>query len=232
MRLVSRLGGGLLVAAALAITTLVVVACATGTESTDTGDGGIVEVDAARDVNVVPNPKDSSSPDDSGMLPGDDSGSCTKKVVINEVLVNGPSGSEFVELYNPSACAVPLGNWKIAYKSAGNTAGGATHTFATGTSIAPKAFYLVATATYTGAKDATFNGGFGNTGGQVGLLDDTKALIDAVGYDTGTSGEYTEGAPAPLPPTNSSIARKADGVDTNDNKADFKTATPSGGQPN
>ncbi|MDB4937470.1 MAG: hypothetical protein JWP87_4442 [Labilithrix sp.] len=233
MRLVARLGGGLLFAATAATTTLVVVACAKGTDSVDVDEGGVVEEDAARDVNVVPLPsKDSSSPDDSGPLPGDDSGTCTRKVVVNEVLMNGPSGSEFIELYNASTCAVPMGDWKISYKSGSNAAGGATYTFATGASLAPKAFFVIATANFSGAKNATFNGGLSNSDGQVGLLDDKKATVDAVGWGTGTAGDYTEGAPVPLPPTNSSVARNTDGVDTNDNKADFKTATPSAGQPN
>ncbi|HSO38720.1 MAG TPA: hypothetical protein VLT33_39595, partial [Labilithrix sp.] len=81
-------------------------------------------------------------------------------------------------------------------------------------------------------KDATFNGGFGNAGGQVGLLDDTGKLMDGVGYETGTSGLYTEGTPAPNPAANKSIGRSSDGVDTGNNKNDFKllnTPTPGAG---
>lgn len=235
MRLVrTRLGGGLFVSATAAITTLVVIACATGTDGGFVdGEGGIVETDGpSRDVNVLPG-KDSSTPDDSGTLPGDDSstGTCTKKVVINELLVNGTG--EFIELYNPNTCAVPLGSWRIAYRSMGNAAGGASYTFGTGDSIAAKTFLVIGTTDFPGKKDATFNGGLGNPGGQVGLLDDKMGIVDAVGYGTGTSGLYTEGSPATLPPANGSIARKSDGVDTNDNNSDFKVSTPhTAGAPN
>jgi hypothetical protein len=233
MRLVPRLGGGLLFAAPFAIATLVVVACAKGTDSTDVGEGGAVEEDAARDVNVVPIPKDSSLPDDSGPLPGDDSGTCTRKVVINELQTRNASSAshEFIELYNPSSCAVPLGNWKIPYKS--NTGGGnaVLFTFANGDSIAAGAYLLLATSTFSGAKDKTFPAGMADDG-QIALLDENGKAMDAVGYGTTATGPYLEGSAAASPTATQSIARKMNGVDTNDNKTDFKTATPSPGQPN
>lgn len=237
MRLVrTRQGGGIFVFATAAITTLVVLACATGTDDgiLVDGEGGIVGSDGSLpDGSALPG-RDSSAATDTGTLPGDDSstGSCTKKVVINELMVDGPGGGEFIELYNPNTCAAALGGWKIAYRSSGDAPGGATHTFANGTSLAANGFVVVGTTTFSGKKDATFNGGLGNSGGQIGLLDDTGSLVDAVGYGSATSGLYTEGAPAALPPTNSSSARKTDGLDTNDNKSDFGSGTPTPGAAN
>lgn len=118
-------------------------------------------------------------------------------------------------------------------RSSGNNPGGASHTFETGDSIASKAFLVVGTRDFRGKKNATLNGGFGNTGGQVGLLDDKMAIVDAVGYATTTTGLYTKGTPATNAPSGSSSARKSDGVDTDDNKNDFKTSTPhTAGAPN
>lgn len=234
MRLVPvRLGGGLSVwfVATAAITTLVVVGCARGTESIDVGEGGLVEDGGGvRDVNVMPTPKDSSSPDDSGPLPGDDSGSCTKKVVINELKTDGTTADdEMIELYNPSSCAVPLGNWQIKYESSGGGPGSAGHKFATGDSIPSKA-YVVLTPTGVAAK---LTPGMAKSDGQVGLLDDKGVLVDAVAYGTVTMGSYREGQPAPSPPSGGSIGRSPNGVDTNNNKADFKTyTTPSPGVAN
>jgi hypothetical protein len=218
----------MLVFASASLSALLVIACATGTEGAVILDGDATpETDSStRDVNVVPS-RDSGGAVDDGSTRETDSGgggTCTKKVVINELMVDGKG--EFVELYNPNTCAVPLGGWRIAYRSAGNMVGSASHTFATGASIASKAFLVVGTADFAGKKDATFSGGFGNSGGQIGLLDDAMAIVDAVGYDTGTSGLYTEGSPATNPAAGSSIARKSDGVDTGDNKSDFKTSTP------
>lgn len=211
-----------------AMTALLAIACANGSLSGILDDGGVADA-ASSDVAVFP-VRDSSTPDDGGTLPGDDAGSCGTKVVINEMMVNGTG--EFIELYNPNTCAVPVGGWKIAYRSNGNVAGGATYTFGTGESLAAKAFFVIATSDFAGKKDATFNGGLGNSGGQVGLLDDSTGTVDAVGYAPGTSGIYTEGTPAPLPPASSSIARKSDGVDTDDNNSDFETSSPTPGAPN
>ena len=226
MRLVRRLGGILVLAATAAIATLVVVACAKGTETGgDFGEGG-VEVDASRDVNVVPIPKDSGPADDTGTMPGDDSGSCSKKVVINEVKTAGASpNDEMIELYNPSTCAVPLGNWELKYQSGSGGAGLAGHKFAVGDSIPSKGFLVL---TPGGSTDWT--AGMSGSDGQVGLLDDTAKLVDGVGYGTVTGGSYKEGTAAPSPPTSGSIGRSPSGVDTGNNKTDWKTyTTPSPG---
>jgi hypothetical protein len=63
------------------------------------------------------------------------------------------------------------------------------------------------------------------TSGQIALFDDTNTKIDGVGYGTITGGSYREGTAAPSPPANGSIGRKVDGVDTDNNQADFKTFT-------
>ena len=159
----SRLGA----VSAVALT-LVIVACAQGTDSViviDDREGG---PDADRDVVVIPD--DSSSGKDTGPKPVDDSGACVQKVVINELKTDGPGANdEFVELYNPSTCAVPLGNWAIKYESAGGGAGGAGYTF--------------------------------------------------------PAGDYREKQTAPSPVSGKSIGRSSDGVDTDDNRADFKAFT-------
>jgi len=231
MRLVRRLGGGCLFAATAAITTLVVVACATGTATTiDLGEGGTVPDDASRDVNVVPLPKDSAAPEDTGTLPGDDSGSCSQKVVINEVKTAGTTADdEMIELYNPSTCAVPLGNWTIKYSSAaGSPATGTTrHTFASGDSISAKGFLVL---TPGGSTDLTPGMAAGD--GQVGLLDDKGTTVDGVAYGTVTAANrvYGEGTTAVSPASGGSIGRSPSGADSDNNKTDFKAyGTPSPG---
>lgn len=180
-----------------------------------------------------------SSSGSSGTNPGvgdSGQGSCTPKVVINELQSNGPNGAEFIELYNSGNCAVDLSGWQLAYRSAAGNTGPALHKFDSGSSISAKTFLLLANAKFTsGGTVAPFNGAgsLGNTGGQVGLLDDGGKMIDGVGYGSGTTGAYTEGSPAPAPGTNGSIGRKTDGVDTDDNASDFKGfGTPSPGVAN
>lgn len=238
MRLVrSRLGGGIFILATAATTTLVMVACATGTDGgviLDDDAGGIVGVDGSqRDVTVVPG-KDSGMPDDdSGPIPGDDSGVCGKKVVINELQTRSAAGAadEFVEIYNPNTCAVAIGSWKVAYKSSAGNGNGVLHTFNAGQSIPAKGFLVLGTSSFSGQKDATFTAGMADDG-QIALQDDTGKNIDAVGYGSST-GPFVEGSAASPPSATQSIGRKVDGIDTDNNNADFKTlSSPSPRAPN
>lgn len=228
MRLVPRPGGGLLFAATAAITTLVVVACAKGTDNvaTDTDEGGIVEDAAGRDVNVIPTPKDAAA-GDTGTTPEKDSGgSCTGKVVINEVKTEGTGGAndEMIELYNSSSCAVDLGNWTIKYQSGGGSSPTVRATFPNGASIGANAYLVL-----TPGGSTALTPGMSASDGQVGLLDDTSKIVDAVAWGTVTSGSYREGQSASAAPSNGSIGRSPNGGDTNNNKTDFKgygTASP------
>ncbi len=207
--------------ATAAMATLVVDACANGSVTgADFNEGG-VEPDASRDVNVIPTPKDGAPPEDTGTTPVLDSGSCSQKVVINEVKTAGASANdEMIELYNPSTCAVPLGNWELKYESASGGTGLAGHKFAVGDSIPSKGFLVL---TPGGSTDWTPGMAAGD--GQVGLLDGTAKVVDGVAYGTVTGGSFKEGTAAPSPPSGGSIGRFPSGVDTGNNKADFKTYT-------
>jgi Lamin Tail Domain len=231
MRLVrSRLGGGLAIAT-VPIMAIALIACAKGADPIDLGDGAIVDdAGPGRDVVVIPD-RDSGTGKDTGPGPEKEAGPCDGKVVINELMVDGTS--EWVEIYNPSTCAVTVGGWRIAYRSKDDGAGGAGYTFAAGASLAPQQFFLIATSGFSGKKDATWTGGLGNAGGQLGLLDDTDKLIDGVGYNAGTIGLYVEDKPAVLPGADKSIGRSSDGVDTNKNQNDFVLFnSPTPGAPN
>jgi hypothetical protein len=176
-----------------------------------------------------PEPGDAATPDAEG--------ACTTKVVINELMTFGEGNpgfeTEFIELYNPNTCAVALGGYRIRYKSAGGMepTGALLHTFAAGTSIAAKAFYVVGTTAFTGPKDETFNGGGvtanGGMGdnGQVALFDGADQKLDGLGYGS-AKGDYVEGTAAPKPLQKGSIGRKQDGVDTDDNAKDFDILLP------
>lgn len=205
--------------------------CATGgdegREGFDATDAG-AEAGNKPDASVVP-------PADGGGTTGEDAGPCDGRVVINELMTAGTKATdEFIELYNPSACAVPLGGWKIGYRAESGNAAPPIHTFVAGAAIPAKSFLVIGTADFAGKKDVTITSStsMAADSGQVGLEDDEGKLIDAVGYGT-AAGPYVEGTPAPTPDTSGSIARKSDGVDTNDNRADFaKTKPHSAGAPN
>jgi hypothetical protein len=219
-------------AASVAIATFL-VACAKGTDNATLDEGGLVEEDAGRDVNVLPVQTDSSTanPDGSVLPPGDSStGGCTMKVVINELVSNGAGGAndEMIELYNPSSCAVDLGSWELKYESSGGGVGAAGHKFLVGDSI-PSLGYL----TLTPGGSTPWTPGMAAASGQVGLLDDKAKVIDAVAYGSVTMGDYREGTSAAAPASGGSIGRSPNGSDTGNNKTDFKTyPAPSPGAPN
>ncbi|MBS2013842.1 MAG: lamin tail domain-containing protein [Deltaproteobacteria bacterium] len=226
MRRVAKLGGAGALACVIAAATF--VACAMGTTTAfPTDEGGIDDAGTKSDRTTLPPPTDSGTTTDTGGPETDSGGgSCTKKVVLNEIQTgtSGNANLEFVELYNPNTCAVPLGNWKIRYQSSAGNDGVAGHSFAVGDSIAAKSFLVVAAAAFTGKKDAVLEAtGFAGGDGQIGLLDETDKVVDGVAYGTVTGGKYRETTAAPSPPANGTIGRKADGVDTDNNSADWKT---------
>lgn len=219
-------------AAALSILAL---ACARGQDGIDPGEGaGDTDPDGGGNVRLPTRDGGGSSdggdiakPDDSSAGPG-----CTGKVVLNELQCDGPGGAEFVELFNPNDCAVSLGGWTVLYRSREDNPGAALHSFGAGGSIAANDFVVLGNDSFKGAKQASLGSGMGNSGGQLGLLDDTGKLVDAVGYSSGTAGMYTEGGPAPSPGAGS-VGRDSAGIDTDDNSVDFKAyAQPSPGAPN
>src|SRR5262249_18417935 len=108
------------------------IACATGTSTTDVGAGDDASEDLSR-KEVTPVPPDPPPPpapggDSGGDSPSGSDGGCSGPVVINEVQTAGNAGAsdEFIELYNPNACAVSLANWNLYYHAAAGGAGNGT----------------------------------------------------------------------------------------------------------
>ena len=111
-------------------------------------------------------------------------------VVINEVELNPPgddAGNEWVELYNPSASAVEIGDWKIT-ATAGKPV---TITIASGTVIPANGYYIVTYASqWLDNKDEYLF--LQNSTGAV--LDNTILMSDEVnGGDVKTWQRYPDG---------------------------------------
>lgn len=206
---------------------------ASGTGVVDGGADaqGTPRADGGRRVEVEE--EDSSTSGDGS--PGDEA-ECDGNIVINELEPAGDGGAEFVELFNSSTnCDLSLARFKLMYRSAANVpAVGALHTFGGDNAIRRRTFLLFTNAKFVGKKDGTFNGngGMGNEGGQLALVDAEGTVIDAVGYgdvtDAGPvkeAGPFTEGKPVPIGADMVSIGRKRDGVDTDDNASDFAPFT-------
>ncbi|MDQ8046480.1 MAG: lamin tail domain-containing protein, partial [Solirubrobacteraceae bacterium] len=155
-------------------------------------------------------------------------------VVISEVRFRGPAGGndEFVELQNTTSAPVDIGGWKLQ----GSNSAGTNSVRATvpgGVSLPAGAHYLFANnaaAGYSGSAvpDVTYNTGITDTGG-IQLRTASDAVEDAFG-STSVPAAYREGAGRALPTSgtaDSAFTRNAAGADTNDNVADFTSATPS-----
>lgn len=201
----------------------------------DTPGTGVVNLDGGADARGGPladgGPK--VEKDSAIVGEGDDAeADCDGDIVINELEPAGDGGAEFVELFNSSTnCALNLANFKLMYRSGANVPGvGALHVFGPADAIRSKQFLLFANDKFVGKKDGDLVGSMGNAAGQVALVNDVGEIVDAVGYgdvkDAGPikeAGPFTEGKPVPVMADTVSIGRKKDGVDTDDNSADFKT---------
>jgi hypothetical protein len=228
---------------------LVAAGCAVGIVGDPGGetDGSVSEADGGpADAPTTTRPDsggpkdaiaDSPSPVDVVVPPvdsGGDAGGCTGAIVINEVQTEGTDANhEFVEIYNPTPCDVSLEGYTLKYSS---TTSSTPSTFFTGLlshRVLARGYFVVASSTYPGAKNATYTGGtMAADDGQVGLFDKLGARVDAVGYGSiSGSKPLTEGNPAPTPGTvGRSVQRIPNGTDTNNNQVDFRSAvaTPNG----
>ncbi len=171
---------------------------------------------------------------------GADGGSC--HVVINEVLTGTSSTGtdEFVELFNPCPTALSVAGFKVVYRpySSLPTSGDSSTLATLAGTLTPGGYLLIANkdGAFKGppyAPDHTYAGGLAQTGGGVGLRDASLALIDSVTWgDAVPTHPFTE-TKAKAPPTytatpGTSIARKPNGSDTNDNSVNFvgQASTP------
>jgi hypothetical protein len=175
-------------------------------------------------------------------------GSGAGSVVVAEVFAAGGNGgaayaNDYVELFNRGSSAVVVDGWTLQYASASSAT---WQTTALSGTMPAGGRYLVqlasggANGAALPAPDATGTSNLAVTGGKVALVDDATSLScgaspgscstagsveDLVGY--GGAADYEGSGAAPAPSATTALAR-ADGgcTDTDDNAADFATATP------
>src|SRR5437660_6905208 len=138
----------------------------------------------------------------------------SSSVVISQVYGGGGNSgatfkNDFIELFNRGNAGVDLTGWSVQYASAGGTSWSATNLSGI---IQPGKYYLVQEAAGTGGTaslptpDATGNINMSATSGKVALVNTTAALtggcplgpavIDFVGFGSGTNCSETAAAPA------------------------------------
>ncbi len=164
----------------------------------------------------------------------------TSHVVISQVSFAGAAGyDEFIELYNPTDQPVSLDGWSLQYKE--NNFPWFTDPIPASKSIAAHGYFLLRPFAVGGgdANYATFL--MNDTTGDLFLAKTTTPitdladsnLVDRLSY--GYLGQYPEGTVAASPSAGQSLERlpgnslnEGNGIDTNNNAADFliRTATP------
>ena len=154
---------------------------------------------------------------------------------INEVMTASPisAASEFVEIVNTGGVRADLAGWRLVYRSAAGTSEETLAAVPQGASLDPGARYVFGGTTFWGPANQTYNSGLASGAGGVGLRTPSGQLVDSIGYGSGATNIFVEGAPAGAPVPGASIARLPDGHDSNYNAADFSsTSPPTPGTPN
>ncbi len=167
-------------------------------------------------------------------------------VVINQVYGGGGNSgakykNDFIELYNPTDQDVSLDGWSVQYASnKGSSFSGTTELSG---SIKAHGYYLIQEKAGSGGNGEALPGN--DIAGEIDLaaknftvalvsstttldvknkkITDTSTVVDLVGAGTAAIFDRTA---APAASNSTSIIRKVDGVDTDDNGVDFKTKTP------
>jgi hypothetical protein len=168
-------------------------------------------------------------------------------IVISQIYGGGGNAgstfkNDFIEIFNADGATVNLSGWSVQYSSAAGTTWQVT---ALNGSLAPGQYFLVQESQGAGGTtnlptpNATGNIAMSATAGKVALVSSTVALsgscpvggaiIDFVGYGTGTGGascfEGTAAAPT-LTNTTADFRRNNGLQDTDSNTADFITGAP------
>ncbi|MFX0537804.1 ExeM/NucH family extracellular endonuclease [Ornithinimicrobium sp. Y1847] len=154
-------------------------------------------------------------------------------LVINEVYGGGGNSGatythDFVELFNGTDAAIDLSGYVVQYYSAAGNPGSAANTCTLSGTIAPGSHFLIQQAAGAGGTtplptpDQQCSAAMAGTAGSVRLFDAAGGTVDTVGY--GNVVIY-EGAPAQAL-TNATSASRTDGIDTDNNAADFTRGAP------
>jgi len=168
-------------------------------------------------------------------------------IVISQIYGGGGNAgstfkNDFIEIFNADGATVNLSGWSVQYASAAGTTWQVT---ALNGSLAPGQYFLIQESQGAGGTtnlptpNATGNIAMSATAGKVALVSNTVALsggcpvggaiVDFVGYGTGTGGascfEGTAAAPT-LTNTTADFRRNNGLQDTDSNTADFVTGAP------
>jgi hypothetical protein len=127
--------------------------------------------------------------------------------VISEILMNGPDGKEFIELYNPTSDDIDLSGWTLAYYSKDRDWDNPYRkkVFPDNSVLPSDSFFLISVKTSDFADESDWNLGYtsyqmGNTDGAVAIFPEDnfsfENAVDAVGWGSAKV-NYFSGLAAP-----------------------------------
>jgi hypothetical protein len=159
------------------------------------------------------------------------------ELVISELQTGAASASdEFVEIANQGSGPVDLIGLELVYATSSGSTVTRKATWTASTILEPGRRVLVVNSAgaLAGLGDSAYTGGFAATGGALALRVVGGSVIDAVGWGDATNA-FVEGTAAPAPPAESSLERRpggslGNGIDTNDNVADWVVSSMPGPQ--
>lgn len=160
-------------------------------------------------------------------------------LVISQFQAGGTASAndEFIELHNTSTNPVDLSGYRVVYRSDNGVNDVNFFAWSSSAVVPAGGYYLIASSSYTGGvvADATYNNAtcqcaLGAAAGGLAIRQgplNTGAVIDAVGWGTG-SNIFFEGSRTTAPGNSNSKARLVNGCqDTDNNANDFATVSPS-----
>lgn len=159
-------------------------------------------------------------------------------LMINEILLEGPGGEEFIELYNPTMETIKLTGWQWAYYPVGRNLNDPYRkkTFPAGAQIFPKTYYMIGLKGYGGELSQWqpyTSEQLNNTAGTIAIFSKSEFilanLVDLVGW--GEDNQLVVTGSATLPPKGKSLGRTFF-INTRNNQIDFMAQTISPGQEN
>jgi len=155
-------------------------------------------------------------------------------VVINEVYYDHPgadAGYEFVEVYNPGESAAPLDGVTLEFHNGSGAGWSVLWTGGARDSVPPRGVFTIGAEAVEPPPDALVPLSLQNGPDAVALFR-AGAAVDVVGYGGLDDPDYVEDTGADGVAAGRSIARIPDGIDTDDNRTDFKAAEPTPGRTN
>jgi hypothetical protein len=160
---------------------------------------------------------------------------CAARVVINELYYDHPgtdTGHEFIELYNPDTVAADITGATIEFHNGTGTAWTLVWRAPAATTIAPDGLFVVGENLVVPLPDAVIVYSLQNGPDAIRLVASDGTVLDTVGYGGLDDPAFCETRGAAVVPAGKSIARALDGVDSDDNAADFVSASPTPGRHN